>query len=469
MPRGQNAQTVVIGAGPAGLAAARELALAGRPVTVLEQDQLVGGLSRTVEHDGFRFDIGGHRFFTKIPEVERVWDEVMGDDFLVRERLSRIFFRGRLMDYPLKIGSTLRTLGLKDSLVALGSYLWARIRPLPENSFEGWVGNRFGRRLYQHFFKTYTEKVWGMPCTEISADWAAQRIKSLSLWGALRDAILRRGAAEATSLLRQFKYPRLGPGMMYEGFRDQVVACGGKVRAGRKAVRLVRENARIAAVVSTGAEGEDEHPVGQVISSMPLRELIAAIEPAPPEEVMEAAQGLRQRGFLTVALIIDRPDPFPDQWIYIHEPQVQVGRIQNYRNWSPYMVPDEGMCCIGMEYFAWPTDPLWSAPDAEIIELATREIHALGLIEGGTVVNGAVVRMADAYPVYDEGYRERVATVRRWLDGITNLQTIGRGGQHRYNNMDHSIMTGMLAARNVMGEQHDIWAVNVEEQYLERR
>lgn len=471
IPRGGsalNAPVVIIGAGPAGLAAARELALAGLPVVVLERDEIVGGLSRTVEHHGFHFDIGGHRFFTKLPEIQRLWDQVMGDDFLVRERLSRIFFRGRLMDYPLKLGSTLRTLGLKDSLLALGSYFAAQLRPAPATSFEGWVTNRFGRRLYEHFFRTYTEKVWGMPCREISADWAAQRIKSLSLWGALRDAIFQRGAAEATSLLRRFRYPRLGPGMMYERFRDETVAAGGEVLLGHRVTRIECADGRARAVVCATAAGEVEVPADQVIASMPLRELIAAVAPAPPAEVLAAAAGLRQRSFLTMALILDCPSPFPDQWIYVHEPGVQVGRIQNYTNWSPFMAPDQERCCIGLEYFAWGADELWSAPDEELIALAGQELAALGLARREQVVDGAVVRMADVYPVYDPGYRERVAVVRAWLESIENLQTVGRGGQHRYNNMDHSIMTGLLAARNLLGEHHDTWAVNVEEEYLER-
>lgn len=471
IPRGEsalNGPVVIIGAGPAGLAAARELARAGRPVTVLERDEVVGGLSRTVEHHGYRFDIGGHRFFTRLPEIEHLWDEVMGADFLTRERISRICFRGRLMDYPLRIGSTLRVLGVTDSMLALGSYLGARVRPLPEDSFEGWVTNRFGRRLYQHFFRTYTEKVWGMPCAEISADWAAQRIKSLSLWGALRDAVLRRGATEATSLLRQFRYPRLGPGMMYERFRDETVAEDGEVHLGHRVTRIEHEGGRVTGVICSTADGEVALPAEQVVASMPLRELIEALSPAAPADVLAAAAGLRQRSFLTVALILDRPSPFPDQWIYVHEPGVQVGRIQNYTNWSPSMAPDSERCCIGLEYFAWAGDEVWSTPDQELIALAVTELAELGVADGGRVIEGAVVRMADAYPVYDHAYRERVATVRAWLQGITNLQTIGRGGQHRYNNMDHSIMTGLLAARNLLGEQHDTWAVNVEEEYLER-
>lgn len=461
--------TLVIGAGPAGLAAAHELATADRPVTVLEQDDVVGGISRTVEHHGFRFDIGGHRFFTRIEDLQREWEEIMGDDFLIRQRLSRIFFRGKLMDYPLKVGSTLRVLGLKDSMMALLSYAWARIRPLQEDSFEGWVTNRFGRLLYEHFFRTYTEKVWGMPCTEISADWAAQRIKSLSLWGALRDALFGRGSDEATSLLRQFHYPRLGPGMLFERYRDLAAEAGAEFQMQRRAVVLRRDGNTVRGVISDGDDGEREHAADHVISSMPLASLVLAIDPPPPDEVVEAARGLRQRSFLTAALIVAEPDPFPDQWIYVHEPRVQLGRVQNYRNWSPEMVPNEDRCCIGIEYFAWADDPIWSTPDAEIIELAKREMGQLGLIHPDLVVDGAVVRMKNAYPVYDPGYADRVETIRRWLEGIENLQTIGRAGQHRYNNMDHSMMTGKLAARNLLGESNDVWAVNVEESYLERK
>ncbi len=462
-------RTTVVGAGPSGLAAARELALAQSPVTVLERDDVVGGLSRTVQHNGFRFDIGGHRFFTRIEEIDAVWDEIMGDDFLVRERLSRIFFRGKLMDYPLKIGSTLRVLGFKDSLLAMLSYLRVRIRPVPGDSFESWVTNRFGRRLYEHFFRTYTEKVWGMPCSEISADWAAQRIKGLSLWGAFRDAILNRGADEATSLLRRFKYPRLGPGQLFERYRDQVMEAGGKFLLEREVIDIERDGSRIDHLVSCGPSGEERHEAEQFISSMPLRDLIERITPPPPDEIVEAATGLRQRGFLTVALIVEEPDPFPDQWIYVHEPQVRLGRVQNYRNWSPAMVPDQSFCCIGVEYFVWPGEELWERPDAEIVELAKREMDYLGLIDSSAVTEGVVVRMANAYPVYDPGYADRVQKVRSWLNTLENLQTIGRAGQHRYNNMDHSVMTGMLAARNILGEENDVWAVNIEETYLERK
>lgn len=461
--------TLIVGAGPAGLAAGRELVLADADVTILEQSEQVGGICTTVEHDGFRFDIGGHRFFTRIDEVARVWDELMGDDFLVRERLSRIFFRGRLLDYPLSIGSTLRALGVIDSLLAMGSYLWARLCPGPDDTFEGWVTSRFGHRLYARFFRTYTEKVWGMPCAEISADWAAQRIRSLSLWRAVRDAVMRRGEREAISLLRQFRYPRLGPGQLYGRCRDQITGAGGRVLSGQRAVRVRVEDGRVRHVLAETAGGEVKHEAEHYLSSMPLADLALSVDPPPDDEVVDAARGLRHRGFLTAGLIVNQPDPFPDQWIYVHEPTVRVGRVQNYRNWSPHMVPDEDMCSIGAEYFAWTDDPVWSEPDEAIIDLARRELDRLGLVDASAVVGGTVMRVPDAYPVYDRGYRERVATIRAWLEGVDNLQTIGRGGQHRYNNMDHSMLTGMLAARNILGGSHDVWDVNVEEEHVERR
>jgi len=460
---------VIIGAGPAGLAAAQVLAEAGKRPVILERDDVVGGLSRTVEHRGYRFDIGGHRFFTKIPEVQDLWRDLMGDDFLVRERMSRIFYRGRMMDYPLRAMSALRTLGVVDSVRALASYVGARMRPGPDVSFEGWVTNRFGRRLYEHFFKTYTEKVWGMPCTEMSPDWAAQRIKSLTLWGAIRDALIPKRTSEHTTLLKQFDYPRLGPGMLYERQAQRILEAGGRILTGRCVTGLKLEGGRATGVSIDGPDGSEELEVEGIVSTMPLGELVAAMGGDVSLGAREAAGTLRQRSFLTAGLVVDSADPFPDQWIYIHEPGVRVGRVQNYRNWSPAMVPEETKAAVGCEYFCWVGDDLWSAPDDEIIELAKTEMDQLGLIAGEAVVDGIVVRMADAYPVYDPGYREHVATIRGALSGISNLEVAGRGGMHRYNNMDHSIMTGWLAARNLLGESHDAWSVNADEDYLETK
>ncbi len=460
-------RVVIIGAGPAGLASAHELCQAGLRPLVLERDDVVGGLSRTVVHNGYRFDIGGHRFFTRIPEIENAWQELMGEDFLVRERLSSIFFRGRMIDYPLRAASALRALGVIDSARAMGSYVAARLRPGPDDSFEGWVINRFGRRLYQHFFKSYTEKVWGMPCSELSADWAAQRIKSLTLWGAIKDALTFPRTSEHTTLLRSFNYPRLGPGMLYQRQADAIVAGGGRILTGREVVEIAVRDGTVVSVTTTGPDGDEVHPADAVISTMPLGELVGVTRGIEDDNARQAAGMLKHRGFLTAGLIVDRAVPFRDQWIYIHEPDVAVGRVQIYNNWSPEMVPDADRSAIGAEYFAWPTDDMWSAPDEEIIELATRELDQLGLVPAEAVVDGTVVRMADAYPVYDPGYRERVATVRDWLARIENLQVAGRGGMHRYNNMDHSVLTGTLAARNLLGQEHNVWAVNADDEYLE--
>jgi len=430
-------------------------------------DAVVGGIARTVEYRGFKFDVGGHRFFTKAQRVNQLWDEVMGEEFLLRQRLSRIFYRGKFMDYPLRAASAIRTLGVMESVASLASYFWAQLCPLPEDSFEGWVANRFGRRLYQHFFKTYTEKTWGMPCTELSADWAAQRIKSLSLWGAVMDALFRSRKTKHTTLIQQFKYPPLGPGMMWQRFRERIEADGGRVLMQHKVVKLRHDGQRVRSLVTAGPEGEQEHQADFIINSMPLNQLAMIMEPAPDEAVRQAADALRYRAFLSANLIVDRPEPFPDQWIYVHAPQVRLARLQNFKNWSPHMVPDPAKTCIGAEYFVWPDEPLWRAPDQEIIELATQEIASLGLIEADEVLDGAVIRMSHAYPVYDPGYMERIQTIRNWLQQLDNLYTIGRSGQHRYNNMDHSMMTGILAAENVLGACHDVWDVNVEQEYLE--
>ncbi|MFO8081518.1 MAG: NAD(P)/FAD-dependent oxidoreductase, partial [Armatimonadota bacterium] len=447
----------------------RELALAGADVTVLERDNIVGGISRTEEHNGFRFDVGPHRFFTKIAEVDRIWHEILGEDFFTVDRLTRIRFRGQLMDYPLSIGSTLSALGVGDSVMAMLSYAWSRVHKVPEDSFEGWVTNRFGRRLYEHFFKTYSEKVWGMPCTELSADWAAQRIKSLSLMKAVRDALLQSGSSEATSLVRQFNYPKFGAGMLYERYQQQIEQDGGQVLLGHEVVGINRSGNRIESVSVHTPSGEATIEADHFISTMPLDNLMLSISPAAPAEAVEGARNLRHRSLIAVDLIVDEPAPFPDQWIYVHDSEVQVGRIQCYVNWSPHMVPEEATCGIGMEYFAWTSDPIWTMEDDAIVEMAAAELEKLGLAPAESVREGFSIRVPDAYPVYDPGYRERVATIRKWLDGIENLQTIGRGGQHRYNNMDHSVLTGMLAARNILGEDNDVWAVNTEEDYLERK
>jgi protoporphyrinogen oxidase len=423
-------------------------------------------------HEGFRFDLGGHRFFTKVPEVAALWREILGPDLLTRPRLSRIRFGARFFDYPLRPLDALRGLGPLEALRVLASWARARLFPHPEErSFEQWVVNRFGRRLFEIFFASYTEKVWGMPCSEIGADWAAQRIKNLDLAAALRNALLRRGArdgAVVTSLIERFQYPRLGPGMLWERCRELLEADGVPTRTGVAVTRILHDGGRVTALEVRDAAGALERVAGaSFVSSMPLRELVRALDPPPPPDVLAAAARLRYRDFLTVAVFVERADVFPDNWIYVHSPEVKVGRIQNFKSWSPDMVPDPARTALGLEYFVQEGDALWSAPDAELVALARRELAALGLVDPAEVSGGVVVRVPKAYPVYDATYRAALDCIRSHLKGLANLQLVGRNGQHRYNNQDHSMVTALRAVRNLAGGDFDVWDVNVDEEYHE--
>jgi protoporphyrinogen oxidase len=461
---------IVIGAGPAGLTAARELARHDVAATVLEADDVVGGISRTVERDGWRFDIGGHRFFSKVARVRRFWAEVLSDDdFPLRARQSRILYRGRFYDYPLRPLGALRNLGPVEAVACAASYVRARLCPPADQShLEGWVAARFGDRLYRHFFKSYNEKVWGVPATAIQADWAAQRIKNLSLGRAVL-ATLRPGrGAVITSLIDRFHYPRLGPGMMWERCRELVEAAGCKVHLERPVTRVRHEGGRAVEVQTTADGAVTTYPCTHVVSSMPLPDLVRAMDPPVPDEVRTAADALRFRDFLTVALVVPADAAFPDNWIYVHSPEVRLGRIQNYGAWSPDMV-EPGRTCLGLEYFVFEGDDLWELPDAELVALGTRELGLLGLVDPDRVEAGYVVRMPKAYPVYDAGFAANVAVLRGWLAAhARNVVPVGRNGMHRYNNQDHSMLTAMLAVENILGlGEHDVWAVNVEGEYHE--
>jgi len=463
---------VIIGAGPAGLTAAYQLAERGIRSTVLEAGGHVGGLSRTVVRDGWRFDIGGHRFFTKVKAVSDLWHEILGpEDFLVRPRLSRIYYRGKFYNYPLDLRNALSNLGLAEAARCAASYLWVRLRPPADRStFEGFTAARFGWRLYRTFFKTYTEKVWGVPADEIQADWAAQRIKNLNLFRAAVNGLLpRRKPTGITSLIEQFHYPRHGPGMMWERCAELVTARGSQVRLDHPVRAIHHRGGRAAAVVAEGPDGDLELAASHVVSSMPISRLVQAMAPAPPGPVLDAARALGYRDFLTVALVVPADRAFPDNWIYVHEPGVAVGRVQNFGSWSPDMVRDDGWTCLGLEYFVFEGDELWSAPDGELVERAKRELDRLGLVSAADVGAGYVVRVPKAYPMYDAGYRENVNTLRSWLsEHAANVWPVGRNGMHRYNNQDHSMYTAMLAVENIAaGADHDIWAVNVEAEYHE--
>ena len=459
---------LIIGGGPAGLTAAHELLKAGNHPIVLEQSQRVGGIARTEVYKGYRFDIGGHRFYSKVDEVNKLWHEVLGADFLKKPRLSRIYYNQRYFHYPLKFLNTLKSLGIFESFRVLVSYLLAKSWPSEEETLEQWVTNRFGRRLYETFFESYTEKVWGIPCNEIRAEWAAQRIKGLSLKSALMSALFS-GNQNTKTLINEFHYPVLGPGMMWEAFQSKIEQQGGQVLLGTRVVGLVREGNRIKRVIAQQGNDTIEFPVSDVISSMPISTLIKQLSPRAPLKVLEAAGSLKYRAFVLVGLIVKRSKVFPDNWIYIHEPDVKVGRIQNFKNWSPEMVPDLSKTSLGMEYFcdATASDEIWSRSDEELIALATQEVAQLGLVPSDEVLDACVVRQPKAYPVYDAEYRQHLSVIQTHLTSIRNLQTIGRNGMHRYNNQDHSMLTGLLAARNVLGESHDLWQVNTERSYYE--
>jgi len=460
---------VVIGAGPAGLTAAYQLVKAGDPVVVAEADDQVGGISRTVERDGWRFDIGGHRFFTKVKPVEDLWNEILAEDqFLLRPRKSRIYYKGKYYDYPLRPTNALWNLGPKEAFLCGLSYLRARIAPpRDQTNYEGWLVARFGWRLYRTFFKTYTEKVWGVPVSDMPADFAAQRVKNLDLGKAIVNALMpRRNQTEITTLIEEFRYPKFGPGMMWEVCRDKVEAMGGEVRMRTRVETVHIEDGRATGVTLSGGSFQ---PASHVISSMPVAELVAALDPQPPAEVASAGAGLHYRDFLTVALVVPAEAGFPDNWIYVHAPDVEVGRIQNFGQWSPYMVR-EGTTCLGLEYFVFEGDELWNSEDDALIAKATRELDLLGLVRPELVQRGYVVRVKKAYPYYDFSYRANVATVVDWLSThAPNVHMVGRNGMHKYNNQDHSMFTAMLTVENIHGADNDIWAVNVEEEYHEER
>jgi protoporphyrinogen oxidase len=465
-------KVVIIGAGPAGLTAAYELSKAGIESTVIEKDCVVGGLARTVNYGGYRFDIGGHRFFTKVRTVENMWHEVLGDDFLYRQRLSRIYYNNRFFYYPFRMSNAIFGLGVWNSSLIVFSYLKSQLfTELPEDTFDKWVSNRFGKRLYELFFKTYTEKVWGIPCTEISAEWASQRIKGLSLLQALKNTLLKVESSNREDVIKtligSFHYPRFGPGMMWETVAERITGNGNELLLNSEVGKIHIADGRVEKIEISGNLGPNYVYGTDFISSMPVRELIQRLEPEPPLVVAEAAAGLNYRDFITVSLIVNKPDVFPDNWIYIHEPGVKLGRVQNFKNWSEEMVPDIEKTCLGLEYFCFEGDGLWSMDDRELIDLAKRELEKINLVDASLVEDGTVVRMPKAYPVYDSNYQEYLRIIREYLAGIKNLQLVGRNGMHKYNNQDHSMLTAMLAVKNILGANYDLWKVNAEQEYHE--
>ncbi len=466
-------QVVIIGAGPAGLTAAYELCKENVESVVLEKDSVVGGISRTVNYKGYLFDIGGHRFFTKVRAVDEMWREVLGEEkFLKRSRLSRIYYNKKFFYYPLRAANALFGLGILNSVMMVASYVKAQLFPIKrEVSFEDWITNRFGRRLFNTFFKTYTEKVWGIPCDQISADWAAQRIKGLSLIETVKNALLSQTSTDKNDVIKtlidSFDYPEKGPGQMWETVADLIQKRGSRLRM-ESGVERIHWNKDGVSAVEIDMKGESETiPGTDFISSMPIQELVRKLVPAPSPKVLEAAEKLAYRDFLTVSLIVNKPNLFEDNWIYIHDSAVKVGRIQNFKNWSPGMVPDPMKTCLGLEYFCFEGDGLWNTSDADLISLATREVAELGLVSANDVEDGAVVRMPKAYPVYDSVYAEAVSTIREFVEDLGNLYLVGRNGMHKYNNQDHSMLTAMLSVKNILGAKYDVWEVNVDNEYHE--
>lgn len=468
----------IIGAGPAGLTAGYLLGKQGKTVAIIEKDATyVGGISRTVEHDGYRFDIGGHRFFSKSQQVVDLWNEILPDDLIQRPWMSRIYYEGKFYSYPLRALEALVNFGFWRSAACMVSYLRYKLSPITEvKSFADWSINQFGHKLHSIFLKTYIAKVWGMPCDEISADWAAQRIKGLSLWSVVTGGLKRslglnrapNNGQTASALRETFRYPRLGPGMMWDAARDRIVAAGGMVIMGHSLEQLAADGKGGWRMSANGQQGKIVIRAKDVISSAPMRELAARIHPLP--DTTWNASMLKYRDFLIVALKIRSQDPFPDNSIYIHDSKVQVARVLNFRSWSPEMVPDPQVACVGLEYFCSENDGLWSMSDDDLVALATREMEILGLVDPAKVVGGTVARQEKAYPLYDETYAANVEAMRQELEAKhPSLHLLGRGGMHRDNNQDHSMMTAMLTAENILAGRriYDIWCVNEDAEYHE--
>src|SRR5213596_368552 len=472
-------KVAIIGAGPAGLTAGYLLSKGSVDVIVLEADPIyVGGISRTVTYKGFHFDIGGHRFFSKSKAVEDLWTEILPNDMLVRPRSSRIFYDGKFYSYPLKPFEALLKLGVFKSALCVLSWLKARLFPVrnPRN-FEEWVSNQFGKRLFNTFFKSHTEKVWGMSCKEISADWAAQRIRGLSLGSAIKNALIPQRyngdrSRVIKTLINSFRYPRRGPGMMWEVCAEKMQALGGRLEMACRVTRCSYDETSGNWTVEYKNQLDQMQTIEaeHVISSAPMRALVYGLSPAVSERTKRAAESLKYRDFLTVMLILKDRQMFDDNWIYIHDPSVKVGRVQNFRSWSPEMVPEPSMACYGLEYFCFEGDGLWTSSDADLIERAQEELEKIGLATKADIVDGCVVRQKKAYPVYDDDYALHVATIRQELDTrYPNLHLVGRNGMHKYNNQDHAMMTAMLCVENILADTklYDLWQVNGDAEYHE--
>jgi len=463
---------IIMGAGPAGLATGLELIKSNQSVEFFENEDRIGGLCATFDYKGFKYDFGGHRFFTKQDEVQKIWEEVIGNDFLVRNRLSRIYYRKKFFDYPIKFGNVLKQLGLIESMLVGFSLIRVRIARIfkhkEEVTFEDWTVNRFGRRLFDHFFKSYTEKLWGISVKELGADWAAQRMKDISLLQVLKSLIVRPGSGKVKSWIDEFNYPKYGPGMLYDKMGKTIEDKGGKINLNQFIKHIVHKNGLVEKIIIINKNGEEnEISADNYVSSIPLNIMLRSLLPAPPEDILKLVNKMRFRAFFDVCLIVNKKEMFPDNWIYVHEPDVHLLRVQNFKNWSPFMSPDDDKTNIGAEYVCWENDELWSMPDEKLVELAKKELSQVGLVDSSLVESGMVIRNKYAYPVYHLDYKKDLNKIFKYLSQFKNFQAIGRSGLYRYNNMDHSILTGLYAARNIMGGNYDVLNVNADEEYHE--
>ncbi|MCH7504592.1 NAD(P)/FAD-dependent oxidoreductase [PVC group bacterium] len=460
---------LVIGAGPAGLACALELGKNQVKTTVIEREAQVGGLCRTVVRNGNYYDIGGHRFFSKNKEVNELWHDVLKDDILYVKRKSRIYYRSKYYHYPLRLLNVVQNLGLCNSLLCVGSYAWSLLKkPGDDKTFEGWVINRFGARLYKIFFKTYTEKVWGIPCKKLSSDWAVQRIQGMSMKRAILDAVFKNQSRKTKSFIKNFLYPMYGPGQFCQKLQKFTEQFGVDYRCETDVISIHHNHNRVTHVYARQKDSRmSEYHADIFFSSIPISVLLERFDPKPPKEVMDSVSQLNFRSFLVVNLVLNKENIFDDNWIYIHEPKVRVARIQNYKNWSHYMVKDLTKTTLGMEYFVNENDDVWSMTDADLINQALGELQGLNLCPRDKYLEGFVIRVPKVYPIYDEFYQEHLNKIKEYLSRFKNLQVMGRCGMFRYDNSDHAILTGLFAARNFFESHYDLWAVNTEKEYHE--
>ncbi|MBT4277582.1 NAD(P)/FAD-dependent oxidoreductase [Candidatus Falkowbacteria bacterium] len=449
---------VILGAGPTGLAAGYELSRSKNQVVIIERNKKVGGLSRTEECNGNFFDIGGHRFLTKEKRVLDLWKNILKDDFLERPRLSRIYYNKKFFNYPLKIKNVLKNLGLLNSFLVIFSFLKAKIKKQKEDNFEAWVTNRFGKRLFKIFFKSYTEKLWGIGTKELSSDWARQRIQGLSLFKAIKDALFRKGKEK--TLIKKFYYPKYGSGQMYEKMAEKIKENQGEILLNSYVQKINYQDNKIKNIVIKNKGETREISGDNFISTLPINKLILKLSPQPPKEIIKAAQALKFRSFIIVTLTIDKKDLFPDNWIYIHDRNLKTIRIQNFNNWSPDLVKDKNKTVLGVEYVCWENDDFWNKSNKELINLAKEELGAINITKKASqklgsswleeIKAGKVIKAKDAYPVYTPKFKDDLKVILDYLENFKNLQTVGRSGAFCYNNMDDSILSGLNSAHNII-------------------